>query len=136
VTMKSMKRYLACCALIGSLLTSCSERDSRVVEASNAGPVQIAGDYKYLVNGSATVEQDGSNVRILMTWAPQGAGPHYEIKGTISGNIIEGEWYSHVLKKGWYHFQGEVSDSGKTIDFAKTEDPLNVSMNKLTLHRE
>jgi hypothetical protein len=136
VNMKPMKQYLACLALLGSLLTSCSERDSKGLETYTVAPVQIAGNYKYLGNGMATVQQNGNNVHILMTWTPQGVGPHYEIKGTISGNLIEGERYSHVAKKGCYHFKGEVSDSGRTINFAKTEDPLDVSMNKLMLHRD
>jgi hypothetical protein len=97
--------------------------------------VDVSGEYRYLDSGIAIVGQDGNDVHMLLTWTPQGAGPHYEVKGKISGNLIEGEWYSHVAQKGWYHFKAEVSTSGKTINFSKTEDPLGVYMNQITLSR-
>jgi hypothetical protein len=73
------------------------------------------------------------SLHIFLTWTPQGAGPHYEINGKISGNVIDGEWYSHILNRGWFHFKAAILNSEQTIDFAQCEDPINVNMNTVKL---
>ena len=114
-----MKSYFI--LLLSLLLISCSKT------------LKLSGDYRYLGSGIAKVEQNGNDVHMFLTWTPQGAGPHYEVKGKISGKIIEGEWCSLNANMDWYHFKAEVSPSGKIIDFAKTEDPIGSDMNKVKL---
>ena len=111
-----------CFILLCSLLLLSCAKSSR-----------LSGDYTYLGNGTAKVEQHGEDVHMFLTWTPSGAGPHYEVKGTLSGNIIDGWWCSLNAKTNWYHFRAEVSPSGTTIDFSKTEDPIGSQINKVKL---
>ena len=114
----------ACFILLCSLLLISCSKSSR-----------LSGDYSYLGSGTAKVEQHGEDVHMFLTWTPQGAGPHYEVKGKLSGNIIEGQWHPLNAKTNWYHFQAEVSPSGNTIDFSKTEDPIGSEMNTVKLSK-
>ena len=64
----------------------------------------ISGAYTYTArgfagSGIAKVEQSGRDVRILATWLPVGGGPHYEMRGKLSGNTIEGQWYSYYHRR-------------------------------------
>ena len=69
----------------------------------------LSGEYTYQVTGYrglgvAKVEQQGNQIRMFLTWTPAGQAPHYEVKGKLVGNTIDGKWYSHHAKKGWYNF--------------------------------
>ena len=101
----------------------------------------LSGDYSYAVTGHgergvAKVEQHGNQIRILLTWTPVGQATHYEIKGKLVGDTIDGQWYSHYAKKGWYKFRGKVSADGNSIDFANSEDPIRSNMNKTVMHKK
>lgn len=79
------------------------------------------------------MKQSGGKVNIYLTWTPRGKGPHYEIRGTLLGNIITGKWFSHYDNKGWFDFTGIVSPSGKMIDFSGTNDPLGSNINNVVI---
>ncbi|HEX9811447.1 MAG TPA: hypothetical protein VGA88_05090 [Burkholderiales bacterium] len=98
----------------------------------------VGGEYTWTArgisgSGTATVKQSGSNVRILLTWTPVPGGPHYEIKGKLKGDTIDGQWYSHYAKKGWYRFSAKVS--GDSIDLANSDDPIRSNMNRVVLRK-
>jgi hypothetical protein len=101
----------------------------------------LSGDYTYTVTGYgergvAKVEQQGNQIRILLTWTPVGQATHYEVKGKLVGNTIEGQWYSHYARKGWYKFHGKVSASGDSIDFSRSDDPIRSNMNKTVMQKK
>jgi hypothetical protein len=100
--------------------------------AAQAEVRDIRGDYAYQGKGIAKVEQKGADVRILFTWTPMGAGPHYEAKGKLEGDTITGEWYSHYAHKGWFRFVGKVSPSGD-IDLSQSDDPIRSNMQRSVL---
>jgi len=109
------------------------------VDAISVSPVSAApslsGEYVYLGNGVATVSQVGDEVRIFFTWTPQGTGPHYEAKGKLTGDTINGEWYSLYAQKGWFRFVGKVAPNGD-IDLAQSDDPINANFRKVVLTRK
>lgn len=100
-------------------------------EKENRG---LSGHYTYGNGvGRAKVEQEGENIHMYLTYTPEGKGPHFEVKGTLKGNVIEGEWYSIFADRGWYYFYSEVSETGRSIDFAGSDDPIGVSFNRVRL---
>jgi hypothetical protein len=103
------------------------------VETANA-PSSLSGDYEYLGQGRCSVTQTGANVRMLCTWAPAGRGPHYEIRGTLAGNTITGEWYSLYAKKGWYRYVGRVQPDG-SIEQSQSDDPIRSNLKTAVLTR-
>jgi hypothetical protein len=109
-------------------LKKCAAQDSIAPAARD-----VSGTYTYLSRGIAKVEQRGNDVRMLMTWTPAGAGPHYEVRAKLTGNTIEGKWYSHYARKSWFYFNGEVSPSGEMIDLSKSEDPIRSNINRSKL---
>ena len=93
----------------------------------------LNGEFRYLGRGLAQVKQNGNEVHMFLTWAPAGKGPHYEVKAKLTGNILEGEWFSFHHSKGWFYFMGEVSPSGKMIDLSKSEDPIGSNIKRVRL---
>lgn len=100
-----------------------------------AAAVNVAGEYTYFGQGRSTITQTGDRVHGYMTWPPAGAGPHYELKGTVSGTTITGEWYSIKAGKGWYRWVAEVLPNGD-LDFARSEDPIHANVNKSYLTKQ
>lgn len=92
----------------------------------------LSGDYVYLGQGSCNLKQLGTNVRMFCTWAPAGTGPHYEIRGTLAGDTIEGEWYSHYAKQGWYRYVGHVLPDG-SIEQSRSDDPIRSNIKTAVL---
>lgn len=41
-------------------------------------------------------------MKVVCTWALARTGAHDEIRGSLAGDTITGEWYSHYAKQGWY----------------------------------
>ena len=104
-----------------------------IKESSDEPCCDLNGEFSYSGDGIATIKQSGNDIQMYLTWKPKGKGPHYEIKGTLLGNIITGKWFSHYDNKGWFDFNGIVSPSGKMIDFSKTYDPLGSAMNNIVI---
>lgn len=101
-----------------------------------AGNVRnLSGEYTYQGAGIATISQIGDEVHMFMTWTPQGAGPHYEVKGKLAGNTVTGQWYSLYAQKGWFRFVGTVLPNGD-IDLSKSDDPINANMKKSVLRKK
>jgi hypothetical protein len=71
---------------------------------------------------------------MLCTWAPAGAGPHYDIRGVLANGTITGEWYSLYAKKGWYRYVGRVLADG-SIDQSESEDPIRSNIRTAVLTR-
>jgi hypothetical protein len=94
----------------------------------------LSGDYEYLGQGRCSVTQTGANVRMLCTWAPAGRGPHYEIRGSLAGSTITGQWYSLYAKKGWYRYVGRVRPDG-SIEQSQSEDPIGANIRAAVLTR-
>ena len=82
----------------------------------------------------ATVVQNGTDVLVRATWTPMGAGPHYEARGKLNGDTIVGQWHSLYHKKGWFRWVAHVHPNGD-IDFAQSEDPINVQIQRTVLKR-
>ncbi len=115
------------------LLLSCANKPTTPTKISIGN---VNGAYSYLGSGIADIKQNGNDIRMYLTWTPRGKGPHYEVKGKLTGNTIEGEWYSHYAKKGWFYFNAEISPSGKMVDFSKSADPIGSNMNKVKLMKK
>jgi len=94
----------------------------------------LRGEYSYLGRGVATVAQNGTDVLVRATWTPMGAGPHYEARGKLNGDTIVGQWYSLYHKKGWFRWVAHVHPNGD-IDFARSDDPINVQLQRAVLTR-
>jgi len=100
----------------------------------------ISGDYSYTARGYrgtgvARVEQSGRDIRILLTWPTAGTGPHYELKGKLNGDTIDGQWYSHYHRKGWFRLNAKVSNNG-TIDLANSDDPIRSNIKLVVLQKK
>jgi hypothetical protein len=115
---------------------SCGLDDVSMLPAASAAPAagDLSGEYAYLGQGRCSVSQTGVNVRMLCTWAPAGAGPHYEIRGVLANGTITGEWYSLYAKKGWYRYVGRVLADG-SIDPSQSEDPIRSNIRTAVLTR-
>lgn len=115
---------------------SCGLDDVSLVPA--AGPAartpNLSGEYAYLRQGSCSLTQTGVSVRMLCTWAPAGAGPHYEIRGVLANDTITGEWYSLYAKQGWYRYVGRVLADG-SIEQSQSEDPIRSNIRSAVLTR-
>jgi len=98
------------------------------------GVRDLRGEYSYQGRGVATVAQNGTDVLVRATWTPMGAGPHYEARGKLNGDTIVGQWYSLYHKKGWFRWVAHVHPNGD-IDFAQSEDPINVQIQRTVLKR-
>jgi hypothetical protein len=98
------------------------------------GVRDLRGEYSYQGRGVATVAQNGTDVLVRATWTPMGAGPHYEARGKLNGDTIVGQWYSLYHKKGWFRWVAHVQPNGD-IDFAQSEDPINVQIQRTVLKR-
>jgi hypothetical protein len=100
-----------------------------------AAPRGLGGEYVYQGRGVATVSQIGDEVRMFLTWTPQGQGPHYEAHGKLAGDTITGEWYSHYHGKGWFRLVGSVRSNGD-IDLSQSDDPINANIRATVLSRK
>jgi hypothetical protein len=105
-----------------------------VTSAAGAATRNLSGEYAYLGQGTCSVTQSGANVRMLCTWAPAGTGPHYEIRGTLAGDTISGQWYSHYAKQGWFRYVGRVLPDG-SIEQSQSDDPIRSNMKTAVLTR-
>lgn len=94
----------------------------------------LRGQYRYMGQGSATLTQNGNAVRVLATWAPQGRGPHYEMRGQLHGNTIFGHWYALAQRRGWYRWVATIRPNGD-IDFVHSEDPIRANFRSVVLTR-
>lgn len=99
-----------------------------------SGVRDVRGEYAYLGQGVASVTQSGNDVRIQATWTPAGAGPHYEMRGKLTGDTIVGQWYSMFHGKGWYRYVGRVLPNGD-IDQSQSDDPIASNLNRVVLTR-
>jgi hypothetical protein len=103
--------------------------------AGAAPPVRnLSGNYAYQGSGAASVAQTGADVRILFTWTPIGGGPHYEARGQLTGDTINGQWYSHYHRTGWFRFVGLVRPDG-SIDITQSDDPNQYGVKRSVLVR-
>lgn len=118
--------------LLAVLLISCSDSPP----SNEASVIDVSGEYSYLGDGIATVKQNGSDVHMYLTWTPRGGGPHYEVKGKLTGNTIEGEWYALFSDQGWFRFHGVVSPSGDSIDCTASEDPIGSNIDRIILTKK
>jgi len=114
--------------------------DGIVLKRCGGAPAQaqvrdVRGDYVYQGRGVAQVTQKGDEVHMLMTWTPNGAGPHYEVRGKIAGDTITGQWYSHYAKKGWFRFVGTVGADG-SIDLSQCDDPIGANVRRTVLQKK
>jgi hypothetical protein len=98
------------------------------------GVRDLRGEYSYQGCGVASVAQNGADVLVRATWTPMGTGPHYEARGKLTGDTIVGQWYSLYHKKGWFRWLAHVHPNGD-IDFAQSEDPINVQIQRTVLKR-
>lgn len=92
----------------------------------------IRGQYSY-PDGSAEIIQDGNKIEMFITLDDRDDGPHYEVKGKVVKNTIQGEWFSNIDKKGGFNFSGEISSSMRIIDLSKTDDPIGSGINQIRL---
>lgn len=109
-----------------------------VAGGAGAGPPaarNLSGEYAYLGQGTWSVTQTGATVRMLCTWAPAGRGPHYEIRGTLAGDTITGEWFSHYANKGWYRCVGRVLPDG-SVEQSQSDDPIRSNIKTAVLERK
>lgn len=106
-----------------------------VEPAPGASTPNLSGEYVYLGKGVATISQSGNEIHVFATWTPLGKGPHYEIKGTLAGDTITGQWYSLYAKKGWYRFVGKVLPNGD-IECSQSEDPINANIRATVFQRK
>lgn len=120
----------------GSNDNSCGLDDVSLVPVGNASPGarSLTGDYAYLGQGTCSVTQTGSALRMLCNWAPAGRGTHYEIRGTLAGDTITGTWYSHYAKRGWYRYAATVLPDG-SIEQSGSEDPIRSNIRSAVLTR-
>jgi len=109
--------------------------DVALVEiAAGSAPASLSGEYAYLGQGRCSLTQTGANVRMLCTWPPAGRGPHYEIRGSLAGRTITGEWYSLYADQGWYRYVGRVQQDG-SIEQSQSEDPIRSNIRTAVLSR-
>ncbi len=133
-----MRSRLLLALLLGALL-ACAElntalQNSGLPAGGAVAPRNLTGEYAYLGRGACSVTQLGSAVRMLCTWAPAGRGPHYEIRGTLTGNTITGTWYSHYAKQGWFRYVATVRPDG-SIEQSQSEDPIRSNIQTAVLTR-
>jgi len=86
--------------------------------------------------GSLQIDTSGHARANVLHLDTAGPGPHHEIRGTLVGDTLTGEWYSNHVEKAWYRYVGRVLPDGR-IDQPQSDDPIrsNLKAEVLTLKR-